>query len=422
MSIINDSIGRILAGRYRIESTPSTEDPPDGTASAPDAETGDVMALAEAVGVTDVPRPRSARRFGWKAALVALSVAIVIGGGTFAVLRTTPSAPSIPRHRLPSLDELTVAQATHRLSADHLAVYVVMHRSSMTVAAGEILRQIPGSGTSLKEGALVGVVLSSGPPLEAVPALTQTTGDCPAIISMLAAAHLGANCSDINSTAVPSGTVITWNPSGHTLEGSVITVTVSSGPPLVTVPALTQLSGGCSTVTSVLSAAQLQTTCSDVSSTSVPKGSVIDSSPTGSVPEGSVITVNVSSGPATESIPSLTGATCAGATTTLGRLGLHAQCTNAYNQTVPAGQVISWSPTGTALQGATIVVRVSLGPPPVIVPTVVGLTVAQAISALEASGLVPGSLQGPLSGTVFESDPAQGASVPQGTSVVLYSR
>lgn len=268
----------------------------------------------------------------------------------------------------------------------------------------------------------MGVVLSSGPPPVSVPVLAQTQGDCPAIISTLAAAHLGADCSDVNSTVVPQGTVITWSPSGQVREGSVITVTVSSGPVLVSVPVLTGVSEDCSTVTSVLSAAQLQAVCSDVNSTTVPKGSVIDSSPTGSVPEGSVITVAVSSGPATETIPSLAGATCAGATTTLGRVGLHAQCTNAYNQTVPVGQVISWSPTGTALQGSTVDVKISLGPPPVIIPNVVGLTVAQAINALEASGPVPGSDQGPLSGTVFDSDPSPGTSVPQGTSVTLYSR
>ncbi len=57
-----------------------------------------------------------------------------------------------------------------------------------------------------------------------------------------------------------------------------------------------------------------------------------------------------------------------------------------------------------------------------VVPNLDGDTVAQAAAALTQDGLVPGTLQGGLNGHVFDSSPAPGTSVPQGTTVTLYSR
>jgi serine/threonine-protein kinase len=153
----------------------------------------------------------------------------------------------------------------------------------------------------------------------------------------------------------------------------------------------------------------------------VKSGTVISWTPTGHATEFSTVDVTVSSGPPTETIPPLTGSTCTGATTALKAVGLLAQCTNAYSSTTPNGQVISWTPTGTAPEGTTVSVSISEGPQPVTVPPVDGDTVAQAIAALEAAGLVPAA-DGPLVGSVFDSTPAAGASVAPGSTVTLYSK
>jgi beta-lactam-binding protein with PASTA domain len=58
----------------------------------------------------------------------------------------------------------------------------------------------------------------------------------------------------------------------------------------------------------------------------------------------------------------------------------------------------------------------------VTVPNVIGMTVAQAITVLQNDGLNPGSDQGPLSGHVFATDPSPGSSVPEGSTVNLYSK
>lgn len=200
-----------------------------------------------------------------------------------------------------------------------------------------------------------------------------------------------------------------------------MSVVVSTGPPPVPVPSLAAVTGDCPAVAAALKAANLSAACTHANSTTVKSGTVISWTPTGQATEFSTVNVVVSSGPPPETIPSLTGSTCTGATTALQAVGLVAQCTPAYSSSVPNGQVISWNPTGTALEGSTVAISVSEGPQPVVVPAVVTDTVAQAIAALEADGLVPAA-NGLLVGHVFDSTPAQGTSVLPGTTVTLYSR
>jgi serine/threonine-protein kinase len=328
-----------------------------GRRAARSAEDPDVLAFATAVGIADGASAVRWRRRRWPWVTVIVVVALALAGGGATVILMKTKILLTPSHKLPVLVGLTVDQAASVVHRDKFHVVVAGHNTSVTAPTGHILRQIPGSGTKMKEGSTVRVVTSSGLPAVPVPTLTATTGDCPAITTLLAAAHLQAACTDPNSTSVPKGTVIDWSPKGTATYGSTITVTVSAGPPV-------------------------------------------------------------------ETIPSLTGQNCSGATTTLQSLGLVASCQQQYTTSgTPVGQVISWTPTGQALQGATVTVITSLGPPLVAVPTgIIGETVAQAISTLQNAGLVPGSDQGPLAGHVFDSNPGPGAQIPQGSTVTLYSR
>ncbi|HLX87565.1 MAG TPA: protein kinase [Acidimicrobiales bacterium] len=332
----------------------------------------DVLAFASAVGVSDdqphrggrLPGARGrgrgrgrpstfrAHRTAWRVALVALIIAAVAGGAAFGLAR---SQVLVPSHRLPAITGQSPSAATAALHRDHLKLQVVGHRFSLSVPTGDIVREIPGAGTPLKEGATVRVVLSSGPPPVPVPSLSSVTGDCAAVTALLQPAHLQTDCTHQASTSVAKGSVIDWSPKAQATLGSVVHVTVSSGPPM-------------------------------------------------------------------ETIPSLTGATCDGATTALQGVGLVAHCANTYSTTVPTGQVVDWNPKGQVPEGSSVAVQISQGPPPVVVPNIWGHSVAQAITMLQNAGLVPGNDQGPLGGTVFDSNPPEGATVPQGTSVTLYSR
>ena len=304
---------------------------------------------------SDTEGEPGAKRRGrlWLALAAVAVVALLVGGGAYAI---TSAQLFVPSHRVPSVIGDSTQAAAAAVRRDHFSVKVVGRTSSISVPAGSVVSQVPAPSKLLKEGSPIKVVLSSGPPIEDVPSLTSVTGDCAQAASVLASAGFHANCTHANSMSVKSGSVIAWSPQGQAPLGSTILVTVSSGPPV-------------------------------------------------------------------ETIPSLSGQTCQGATTTLQAIGLVAQCQNVYSTTVPTGQVIDWNPQAQAPEGTTVVIHVSEGPPPVVVPTsIIGMTVAQAIDALQAAGLVPASDQGPLSGHVFDSNPAPGSTVPQGTSVTLYSR
>ena len=323
-------------------------------AAAVDGAAGDgVGSETEAAGADEAAADGSRRGRLWLALAAIAVVAALVGGVAYAV---TSAQLLVPSHRVPSVTGETTQAASAAVRRDHFTVKVVGTTPSISVASGLIVSQVPTPTKLLKEGSTIKVVLSSGPPLVDVPSLSSVTGDCSQVVTVLASGGFHANCGHDHSMSVHPGSVISWSPQGRAPVGSTIQVTVSSGPPI-------------------------------------------------------------------ETIPSLTGQTCQGATTTLQALGLVPQCQNQYNATVPTGQVIDWNPTGQAPEGSTVVVHVSEGPPPVVVPqSIIGMTVAQAIDALQAAGLVPASDQGPLNGHVFASNPSPGTTVPQGTSVTLYSR
>jgi eukaryotic-like serine/threonine-protein kinase len=227
------------------------------------------------------------------------------------------------------------------------------------------------------------------------------------------------------SITAPPGQVLHQIPAPGTKlkESSTVSGIVSDGLPTVAVPSLTTVTGDCPAVNAALAQANLKAACTDTNNLTVPKGGVISWNPQGSALYGSTITVSVSAGPPMEAIPSLADEGCQGATTTLAAVGLKANCTQAYNATVPTGQVVSWIPQGQALEGTTVNIVISEGPQPVTIPsTLYQMTVSEAIGALQALNLTPVSGGGPLSGHVFLSNPPAGASVLPGTSVTLYSR
>ncbi|HXW32179.1 MAG TPA: PASTA domain-containing protein [Acidimicrobiales bacterium] len=292
---------------------------------------------------------RPAPRWLLRAAVITVAALVLAGALAYGAVA---SQLLVASHRLPAVTGQSRAAAAAALRRDHLVLRVTRERSSFTVPAGNVLREIPAAGTSVKEGTIIGVVLSSGPPPVVVPSLSSVTKGCGQVVSMLAVDHLQAACVPEASASVASGSVISWSPQGHAPYGSSVHVVVSSGPPV-------------------------------------------------------------------ETIPSLTGSTCQGATTALQAIGFKIQCQQAYSTSVPNGQVISWSPTNQAPEGTMVVVQVSQGPPPVPVPDVYGDDLAQAYTAIENAGLQVGAISGPGSGRVVASSPSPETMVSPGTTVDL---
>jgi serine/threonine-protein kinase len=115
--------------------------------------------------------------------------------------------------------------------------------------------------------------------------------------------------------------------------------------------------------------------------------------------QGSSIGVVVSSGPPPVAIPDLTTySSCHDAVQALAAVHLVGTCPASaaqYSSTVPAGGILSTSPTGVALYGSTVTIITSEGHAPVAIPavTALGASYATASAALTALGFVPAQSQ-----------------------------
>lgn len=211
-------------------------------------------------------------------------------------------------------------------------------------------------------------------------------------------------------------------------EGHTLTVTVSRGAELVPVP--TNLAGlEQDEAAAALAAVGLQPgALSEKWGELVPAGVVLgDSLLYDEVPAGSRVPLVVSKGPRPRTIPeglAAAGLSYEDVAARLREVQLVPVAGEDYSETVPEGEVIGTSPAGGSQvpRDSEVVVLVSLGPQPIVIPDVSGDSVAAAQSALEAAGLVVDGVQGPPNGVVTGTDPAAGLTVDRGTSIVLITQ
>jgi serine/threonine-protein kinase len=138
------------------------------------------------------------------------------------------------------LDGLSQAAANSVLVTLGLRAGPARYATSMTVPAGDVISYSPNHG-SLLPGQSVVLTISQGKPTVDVPSLGRSeTASFAAAKAALTAIHLGATEVDQYSDTVPKGQVVGTAPGpGAKVDvGSVVTVTISKGPHLVLVPAV----------------------------------------------------------------------------------------------------------------------------------------------------------------------------------------
>ncbi len=202
------------------------------------------------------------------------------------------------------------------------------------------------------------------------------------------AANLHADVNKVSNEKVDRGKVFRQDPDpGSKVDkNGTVTIWVSTGPPKVTVPDVKGQSWP--TAQQTLVNLGLQPERHIVPGDTKDQVTATDPAAGESVPKGSKVRVNVMSGPATGTIPSVVGISLQDAISTLNKAGFNANPKYVNNSTAPANQVISQSPVpGTsATKGTSVTVQVSNGPPQVTVPDVVGYTSQQAVQTLQAAG------------------------------------
>lgn len=293
-------------------------------------------------------RPRSAasrrterKEHPWRPLLVGLVVlAVLVAVGLVVASKEQAFTPS---HRVPALAGISLTQARQTISPYHFVLEIGAAVPSTTVGRGDVVSQNPAPGTDIKEGSIVRVVPSSGPPPVQVPSLSGL--DCATAERLLAEAHLKAACPQVQaySQTVPEGQVMNWS-YGSTLNptsapyGSTILIAISEGPPPVAVPSVTAAGTTWAQAESVIQGAGLHASENLESSVTVPAGHVIDTKPAAGTPltPGSIVTVDVSSG-APKQVPDVQGDSVAKASAVLKHAGFTVgQVSGPQNGTVSA--------------------------------------------------------------------------------------
>jgi serine/threonine-protein kinase len=238
---------------------------------------------------------------------------------------------------------------------------------------------------------------------------------------------VGTTREQTSTTA--KGTVLVTDPSaGRSVDkGQSVDLTISSGAkvtPKVSVPNVVGLS--LTNAETVLKGTHLKYSVVPVASTKS-TGTVINQNPGAgkSVPQGTVVVLNVPKTSTTTTVPSVAGKTAVQAGVTLGASTLQAgattsQCSNTFGKglvtatTPPIGQPVT--------KHSSVALVVSTGPCQATVPSVVGSTLANAKATLTKQGftnVVSTTTTCSQNAKVAKQTPAAGASVSTSSPVTL---
>lgn len=274
--------------------------------------------------------------------------------------------------------------------------------------------------------------LLAGRFLEApVPKVTGLTQDR-ALIE-LERGRLHGDVHFVYSSTVQRGKVVRQKPlaASSMRRDSTADIYVSRGPEFVPLPELVGQKR--SDVISTIRELGLEVAEERVNDETAPTGDVIAQSPApGTVVEGgATVSISVSTGPMTRTVPEVTGLPIEGAAFNLGKAGFQlGTITIGDNPTVKKGSVVGTDPpAGTVLPRDTAVnMVISSGPPPVALPKVTGLKRADATAELSKLGLIigevtqTGAVADPLDGVVLSQSPDPGTELRAGDVVTVTVR
>jgi beta-lactam-binding protein with PASTA domain len=271
------------------------------------------------------------------------------------------------------------------------------------------------------------LLLPTGGSTVAVP---NVTGQAEQVASAtLRRAGLSVAASQVSSTTVASGLVVSQSPLGgsRAKKGASVSIAVSSGPGSATVTDVEGLSAA-QAVARLRKAGFEPKTKGEASATVAAGHAVATDPPAGSeLKVGGAVTVLVSSGPAPVRVPDLTGQTREGAEAAITNAGLSVgSVASRVSASQTPGTVLSQSPgSGTSLAaGGKVDLVVAKAPQEIAVPGVVGQNEAQAAAALGAAGFAPKTASAATTepsqvGIVLQQSPAAGARAKKGATVTI---
>jgi serine/threonine-protein kinase len=251
------------------------------------------------------------------------------------------------------------ALARQKIKADGFAPRVT-HHFSRTTPSGLVFLQRPDAGTRQAKGSPVNIYVSTGlPKVEVPPLVDKNQTD---VAAELARLGLKTKTREVPSQK-PAGTITAQDPPAGTKLpiNSVVTINVSKGPTPVAVPSV--ISQPLDQAASQLEALGFRVTTTFVEATD-PANTVIQQSPGSgeSAGKGSVITLTVSKGPSTSTVPDVTSQDVGSAISTLQGSGFKSKIV--YEDVADPsleGTVLSQTPDASAQAKPGSVVTLSVG-------------------------------------------------------------
>ena len=306
--------------------------------------------------------PRRSSLVPWVLALLLVVGALV--GGWFAWQALQDQLAATEPVAVPEVVGLPEQLAVANIREAELQPNIV-RESHEDVKAGNVFAQEPQPGDRIERGNFVTIRVSTGKPKVAVPNVVGRSRDD--AVAALADADLKANVVGINSNE-PVDQVLAQGvkPGTEVVVGTTIRINISKGPKPVTVPNV--VGSPFESAQSALQGAGFAVARDDVESDE-PEGTVVGMDPAAGTQQGkgSVITLQVSQGPATSQVPDVTSLTEADARSQLTRSGFEVQVVEEIvNDQLNDGKVLSQDPEGgsDAEEGTTVVIVVGRFEPP----------------------------------------------------------
>ena len=266
----------------------------------------------------------------------------------------------------------------------------VADQYSDTIEKDKVISQSETAGTNIKKNSTVLIVVSKGMQTVTVPNVVGK--DSSSAQKAMTDAGLSVSIQEQASDTVAAGKVISQSTAaGSSVKpGTPVTLIVSTGMPKVTVPNV--VGSDRATAEKALSDNGLTSSVSEQYSDTVAAGIVISQTIAAgsSVNKGSRVEIVVSRGPENAGVPNVVGSDRSSAISALEAAGFKvSEGTPQYSDTVAEGIVISQDVAGGSQvkKGTTVTIIVSRGQEMVTVPSVVGMTYAQAESQLSQQGL-----------------------------------
>ena len=387
--------------------------PPPRRSVAPDRpEQRHVVETVDA----DYVEPRRDRR--WVLFPLLLAVAIVIG--YFALKNSPLGAEQVV---VPKVQGQLASTAQKRLMELGL-VSKVTNEDNADVPQDRVIRQDPPAGANVRKNDVVTLVVSGGLPRVSVPDIKDyNVGDAE---RALAGAKLKYKVVEAYSGTVPEKQLIDVNPPPGTSlrQNSTVTLTVSKGMKPIFVPDLVGMTTTAARKTLAklgLSLNVAQQTESDT----IPKDVIAsqDPQPSASAAPNSTVSVIVSTGPSTISVPNVVGSDVSAAAEALRAVGFVPAVSYTVDAANPTGKISLQRPEAGAQanKGAPVTIYLSVSGS---IPDVAGRTLAEAKRMLIESGYQIGNIaytkdSSLQDGLVVRTEPEANSTLKPGESVNL---